>query len=33
MTDLFDTTARRGLRSVALALALAGSLGDRKSVV
>ena len=27
MTDLFDTTARRGLRSVALALALAGSLG------
>src|SRR3989442_6288649 len=38
-TDLFDTTARRGLRSVALALALAGSLGlacgqesaDRKS--
>jgi hypothetical protein len=27
MTDLFDTTARRGLRSIALALALAGSLG------
>lgn len=27
MTDLFDTTARRGLRSVALALAFAGSLG------
>lgn len=27
MNDLFDITARRGLRSVALALALAGSLG------
>ena len=27
MRRLFDTTARRGLRSVALALALAGSLG------
>jgi hypothetical protein len=27
LTDLFDTPARRGLRSIALALALAGSLG------